>query len=117
MWYDASNAQGHAFLTEFQTNSFVSLVIGVPSGTAFSGTSAEWILEAQTIAGVQQDFPNYGRGMFGYAYALDAAGNAYFSYETVQATHTDFLAQDSSGSGGASLANELGPAALIFWYY
>jgi len=59
VWYTTASPPGHAYLLDHNTAQSVSIGFNPPSGTVFSGNSAEWIEERPSVNDIIQNLANY----------------------------------------------------------
>jgi hypothetical protein len=90
--WSTSPTQGHAYIVNYSTNSYVVVSFNAPYGTYLTGNSAEWIVERPFVNGYLSTLTNYVTDYFSDAYAVDFS---YRSYEPGYSTEVDML--DSCG--------------------
>jgi hypothetical protein len=102
---------GVCYLFNLTTGTYTYVYITPPSGTVFTGSSAEWIMERPTIDGALPDLSNYGVAMMFNAWAQRSDGtvmNPSGNPSSLQMTMTN--------NAGATLSSvsRLSDSAMVF---
>jgi hypothetical protein len=77
VWY-YSGETGGAYWINYTTQVAASIVFSAPSGTTFSGTSVEWIVEAPTVSGGVAALTNYTATPWNYTLGYSTRTGAYY---------------------------------------
>jgi hypothetical protein len=73
VWFTTTPPFGHAALADYTLQQFQVYAFNPPTGTAFAGDSAEWILERPFIGGLGlADLTNYAADQFNAGYAFNS---------------------------------------------
>lgn len=78
VWYTTASPYGHAYLVNYTTQETASVAFNPPSGTTFSGNSAEWVVERPTVSSAYANLTNYVADQFNIDEAYVPTGSMYY---------------------------------------
>jgi hypothetical protein len=111
VWSTANNV-GHAYIVNYNTNTYVNITFSAPPGTHLVGNSAEWIVERPGVNGGLANLTNY------VSDPLWDAESYTFGYSTgspgAPGISTSIPVQMLDNNGGViSYPTLIGPAAFV----
>lgn len=99
VWYSSSSPHGNAYLADLTTQQATSMGFNPPSGTTFSGSSVEWVVEAPTVGNDQSALMNYTAVAWNYATAHSTMnGSSYGPSYAPAGTAYDIYMTTAQGS-------------------
>jgi len=111
VWSTSSTA-GHAYIVNYNTNTYVNIAFSAPPGTHLVGNSAEWVVERPSVGGSLATLTNYISDPLWAADAYDFSYHA--SAPGAPGTSTSIPIQMLDNNGGViSYPTLIGPAAFV----
>jgi hypothetical protein len=105
---------GVCYLFNLTTGTYTYVYITPPSGTVFTGSSAEWIMERPTIDGSLPDLSNYGVAMMFNAWAQRSDGTVM--YPSGNPSSLQMTMTNDAGGILSSVARLTDTAMVFNWF-